>query len=247
MKKYIIWIVFLQNMHMFGQTDLKSIFEFLVPAGGTKEIIIDKKQEQKFMIGADDFSKLKKNKIFHFFLSPKKQSSFYLIPINSDDNFVFYVLMYSESFDIEENEAQSNATNAYMLFDKKNNFLFFLRPEFGASVTCEAKYKFRLNLTNKIYQDIIQLNNNFTPKYCIKNTYDENNNLKNSFIKYSRVKNNAIRETRTFNNTYSYVTLIPYSELLKQFNDKSLLFDSKEICSNKYCDCVISKFLGKNL
>ncbi len=116
-KNLFFYFVF---MSAYSQTPLHDIVKF---SNEVSEVNISKSNRVKFLLGNNDFSLFKSNKLVELYKDLNIKPEICLVPINISDDMNVYVKIPILLFEEEKNAVILNVINSYVIFDKKRIFI----------------------------------------------------------------------------------------------------------------------------
>jgi len=143
----------------YSQTPLHNI----VKSGReVSEVNISKSNRVKFLLGSNECSVFKSNKLIELYKDLSIEPEICLVPINVSDDINVYVKIPILLFKEEKNAIIFNVFNSYFLFDKKTNAFYQINSDFACgSIYKKNKKKLIINSSfAKLTSDVFTLDQN---------------------------------------------------------------------------------------
>jgi len=146
-------------MSAYSQTPLHDIVKF---SNEVSEVNISKSNRVKFLLGNNDFSVFKSNKLVELYKDLNIKPEICLVPINISDDMNVYVKIPILLFEEEKNAVIFNVFNSYVIFDKKKNSFYQINSDFACgSIYKKSKKKLIINSSfAKLTSDVFKLDQN---------------------------------------------------------------------------------------
>lgn len=121
-------------MSAHSQTSLHNLLKSL---DGVAEINISKTNRIKFLLGKDELSEFRSNKVIELYKESDAKPEFCIVPISISNEFNVYVEIPMFLFMEKKNLLTSNTYGSYIIFDKGTGTLYRIESD----MACGSVYK----------------------------------------------------------------------------------------------------------
>jgi len=154
MKKFLFFYFVFTSV--YSQTHLHDIVK---SCKEVLEVNISKSNRVKFLLGSNDCSVFKSNKLVELYKDLSIEPEICLVPINVSDDMNVYVKIPILLFKEEKNAIIFNVFNSYLIFDKKTNVFYQINSDFACgSIYKKNKKHLIINSSfNKLTSDVFNV------------------------------------------------------------------------------------------